>query len=314
MLVLLELVARHLDTPAQRRRMVQAMTPPLAAALPARQQAHLRVHRAALLAQLDKLPEARADYQAARRILEAMRASNALQTDDYRLEARLHLGDSNLAGLQAEQSADPEEQQALQAEALQLLQRAAQSVVRYGKGRDALLEVGVYAELSAAFAQRANWTAAEKHYLLALGSLEPVREVHKDQYAWLRQTAGYMHWQKAQYLRTLAATAAGDLAEGGRVEEIRRELRRAIRHSLRGIETLAALAGQSEGLVDAHENAGDYTHALVEFSQGDERKALLRQACLHWDAAWVMAGDLGLAAIQKGLAGKRKQFCRQGLV
>jgi hypothetical protein len=314
MLVLLELVARHLDTPAQRWHMIQAMTSPLAAALPARQQAQLRVHRAALLGKLEKLPEARADYQATRRILQEMRASNTWQTDDYRLEAQLHLGDGNLSGLQVELSDDPTEQQNLQAEAVQHYRRAAQSLAHYGEGRDPLLEAGVHAELSVALAQLAGWTEAEKHYQLALASLEPMHETYPDLYAQLMETASYIHWQKANYLRALPAGGLpGGLPRSAndRREEIRQNLVRARRYALWEIEILDTLASQSEGLMRAHDNAGDYANELAGLAGRDEQNQLRDEACLRWRTAWLMAGDLGFSTFGDELKSKIDEFCPQ---
>jgi len=292
MSICLELVGRYLDSPADRRYLVQHITSVLesdAVRLSELQRVQLLVYRAVYRGYLGELSEAAKDYRKARRLI----GTRTDPPEYQQMSARVNLGFGNIlrhrAGLLSERADQVRRQKWLQ-KAGCFHCRAVELAQAYG--RDVILQVNAYKELSLTCAFLQDWDKAEECYNSALRVLKANKDridpaAYTRCYAEVLERASHVRYEKGDHLVSLNKHSQA-LAEYK------------ICHTLAQdeIAVLKESSGESEGLVIAYLNSGDSLWRMSKCS--DDDVPLLRdQALEDWQTALDMARRLSLSDLER---------------
>jgi tetratricopeptide (TPR) repeat protein len=304
MLIYLRLFSRYLDFSADRLGLIQTISRVLQSdSVSRRQQAQLLFHRAAMQGQQGEfsgdesfLDAGAKDYEAASDIVRDLISSEARQPEDHRLVAQIGLGAGHIAVIRAEALTSLEEQNYQREhlhQAVASYRAAAESAEIYE--RDVFLKANIYQELSYACALLQNWAESEEYYAEALKILQEGRGAVKDVqayaslYALILEVAAYTRWLKGQILALPEYEAAYKLAE-------------------QEIDILQETLHPSEGLFEAHINAGEYLVAMHE-CPGCSVSQPLEKACEHWRTAQDIARSLRIIELEQEAEDRLRRYC-----
>jgi tetratricopeptide (TPR) repeat protein len=281
----LEIIGRFVCAATEREFLTNAITAMLSPDLPSQQQAPLLVYRAAMQAQQGKLSKAQADYEKAKELLGEIVESQHSSPKEMKVLARVNLGLGNIKRFEAEDLLNAQDQKQAQKalrQAVQLYLAAAKSAQMFGQ--DVLLKATIYKELSQAHALLQNWREAEDYCNRALEALAGAQdpEAYVSYYAFTLDAKGNLHRKKAKYL----------IAQGHHQKALS-EYEAAYKIAQKEIAILDGFIGESQDLVIAHINAGEYLSAIQKHRDTKVLKPM-SAACQHWQIARDMAQRLGL--------------------
>lgn len=295
MLTYLELMARFIVSEENRNYVIQRGITPLltdeAVSLSPRQRAQLLIYRAALSGGMQKQPNWEAvanDYAQALQIIVQSLDEPEQVRDDYRLLARIKLGQANLAGRETRRLGRKHPDFSSRMEAAFALYAEALKAAR-ANNQDVILEANIGKEWSWAYTFLDRWQEAVECYQAALAALradqQPLErdpDAYLNCYAHVLETASNVHWEKGQRQPRCSPAAqseyqtALDLAR----EEIALLEPRPTRQWL--------------NLANAHLNAGDFLCALWLCASPEDRLQLEPKMRAHWQMAATLADERNL--------------------
>jgi len=313
MLAYLELIARYVDSRADREYLerhltVMLNTPP--DILSEAQQAQLLARRAAFRGTLGHLREAEEDYRQATGWIEKIATVTPLSKDLIHLLARVQFGMGNIIVQQTEPEVEPMASERYAGEwrnATDLYRSALELAQTHG--HDSILTVNIQRELNYVHALLLEWDEAEKYCHDALNILkEEQGRLGTETFNWwhtqMLEVASDTHLRKGQWC-----------VSQSKPDQALIEFRLAHRFALEEIASLRCSFGKSgdPGLAYAHNNAGDSLWGIHECQSAQTTPPVHRpdvKACTHWRRAWEIAVRLGIEEMAQQAVERLERHCR----
>lgn len=288
-LTYLDVVGRFLTAASERENIVKGLSSILdLPGLPAHSEIQLRVHRAINYGYLNQFDEAASDYREAWRLIR----TKELVVTDLLTAARILLGGGNIArekGSRINPQKDQPARTRLLTQARNTYLRAAKLAEDYGQ--DAVLIIVIYKELSWCEALLSNWSAAERSYHKALGTLVHIEDAQTSTSykARVLEKASVIHWEKGQYMLGVQKDTTQALNAYQTAYDFARD----------ELNMLEGTLGEIEALTIAHINAGDYELAISELPNCSDPQCFGQKARDHWNTALELAQAWGLPDLEQ---------------
>ncbi|MBN2007170.1 MAG: hypothetical protein JXA21_27715 [Anaerolineae bacterium] len=287
-LVYLDLAGGFLATSAERCYIVEVISSILQSQqLLTKYEIHLHVHRAINYGYLGQLDKAAADYRKAWQLIETKESL----TSYSHTAARIFLGAGNIdreKGSQIDPQKDPSSRTKLLNQARNSYLQAAKLAEDYG--RDLLLIITIYIELSWCYALLRGWKKAEQTYHKALDRLTHVEDpqARVNYKARALETGSNIHWERGEYTFNEQHDAVTALNAYQRAYDIVQE----------ELDMLKGVLGEIDALTIAYLNAGDYQLAISKLPDCSGPQSF-DKACKHWQTALSLAQAWGLLDLEQ---------------
>ena len=268
MLTSLDPIVRLANSPIDREALIRDIDKLLTLNISAGQKFRFHLYQAQLFAQLYEFLEpdvkqsedGRTLIQKAQNSIEkayraVKRADDGLR--DQQLWAQIYHFSANIGSLQAELIRKPDKRRKALQTTLSVYIKAKKAVEQIR--HDPLLTVGIYSEMAKTFASLMSFVKAEKHYDLAMETLNHNEKIVCDDEVFVLKKAhilikhGYMCWFKAK-TKKLEEFAPDDCLEYVRAFEYTKE----------AIDLLQSYVSGTGNLAIAYLNAGDYLFELKQ--------------------------------------------------